>query len=61
MKKATLYRTNCSGADFTGADLTGAGLYRCVLRDATITGAIFKAASIFKVAWPAGADVRAHG
>ena len=36
-------------------------MYRCVLREATIEGAIFKTAAIFKVAWPEGVDVRAHG
>jgi len=61
MKKVTLYRTNCTGADISNADLSGANMYRCVLREATIEGAIFKTAAIFKVAWPEGADVRAHG
>jgi uncharacterized protein YjbI with pentapeptide repeats len=61
MKKSTLHRANCSGADLTDVDLRGATLYRCVLRDATITGANFKAASLFKVAWPEGVDVPSRG
>ncbi len=61
MKKATLQRANCAGADLTGVDLRGATLYRCVLRDATIAGANFKAAILFKVAWPEGVDVPARG
>ena len=61
MKKITLYRTNCTGANISDADLAGANMYRCVLREATIAGANFKTAAIFKVAWPEGVDVRAHG
>jgi uncharacterized protein YjbI with pentapeptide repeats len=61
MKKAILYRSNCAGANMTNVDLAGASLYRCVLREAIITGANFKAAKVFKVAWPEGLDVPAHG
>ena len=52
---------NFAGANLTNVDLAGASLYRCVLREAIITGANFKATKVFKVAWPEGLDVPAHG
>ncbi|MBG81959.1 MAG: pentapeptide repeat-containing protein [SAR202 cluster bacterium] len=61
LKKAILYRTNCTGADVSNVDMRGANMYRCVLRDANIEGANFKSATIFKVAWPEGANVRSYG
>ena len=61
MKRAILYRSNCAGSNLTDTDLAGASLYRCVLREAVISGANFKAAKIYKVAWPEGYDVSAYG